>query len=323
MYIYLVFLNKGLNYKTAFDKINRVCLWQKLVSNLINGKIYKCIYSLYQNSNSCIQYNGKLSDYFACNTGVRQGENLSPLLFAIYLNDLSKVLIQQYEGLPLIYNLTYDQLGEEYLAFCKFYILLYADDTAILTENPRDLQCSLNALYEYCKSNDLTVNTIKTKVMVFSNGKIRKLPTVTFGERRLDIVFEYHYLGVIFNYNGTFGKNVTNTVDKGHNAMYRLLNSTRKLMDLSLDMFESIVIPVITYGCKICGMENITKLETLQLKYFKYILGSNSTTFSIMVYGELGRFPVDIEITTRLLCFWANIVMCESCTLSYIMYKLI
>ena len=54
-------------------------------------------------------------------------------------------------------------------------------------------------LYEYCKSNDLTVNTTKTKVMVFSKGKIRKLPTVTFGERRLDIVFEYHYLGVIFN----------------------------------------------------------------------------------------------------------------------------
>ena len=272
-----LFLNKGLklycifvDYKTAFDKINRVCLWQKLVSNLINGKIYKCIYSLYQNSKSCIQYNGKLSDYFVCNTGVRQGENLSPLLFAIYLNDLSKVLIQQYEGLPLIYNLTYDQLGEEYLAFCKFYILLYADDTAILAENPRELQCSLNALYEYCKSNDLTVNTTKTKVMVFSKGKIRKLPTVTFGERRLDIVFEYHYLGVIFNYNGTFSKNITNIVDKGHNAMYRLLNCTRKLnlpMDLSLDMFESIVIPVITYGCEIWGMENIAKLETLQLKY--------------------------------------------------------
>ena len=112
---------------------------------------------------------------------------------AIYLSDLSKVLIQQYEGLPLIYNLTYDQMGEEYFAFCKFYILLYTDDTAMLAENPRELQCSLNALYEYYKSNDLTVNTTKIKVMVFSKEKIRKLPTVTFGERRLDIGCIYFF----------------------------------------------------------------------------------------------------------------------------------
>ena len=36
--------------------------------------------------------NGKLSDSFTCRTGVRQGDNLSPLLFALYLHDLEHSL---------------------------------------------------------------------------------------------------------------------------------------------------------------------------------------------------------------------------------------
>ena len=40
----------------------------------------------------CVRANGKMSDYFTCNVGVRQGENLSPLLFAIYLNDFESYL---------------------------------------------------------------------------------------------------------------------------------------------------------------------------------------------------------------------------------------
>ncbi len=56
------------------------------------------------------------SDYFPCNAGVRQSENLSPLLFAIYLND--------FHGL---YSLIVDTLDtlEIYL---KFFVLLYVDD---------------------------------------------------------------------------------------------------------------------------------------------------------------------------------------------------
>ena len=42
---------------------------------------------LYLVAKSCVKYNGSLSEYFMCNVGVRQGENLSPLLFALYVND--------------------------------------------------------------------------------------------------------------------------------------------------------------------------------------------------------------------------------------------
>ena len=44
--------------------------------------------ALYRKAKSCVKTGNVCSDYFYCYLGVRQGENLSPVLFAIYLNDL-------------------------------------------------------------------------------------------------------------------------------------------------------------------------------------------------------------------------------------------
>ena len=81
--IYCAFID----YRKAFDLIDRSCLWSKLISNGINGNIIRIVYNMYQNAKSCIKLGHNLSNSFACNIGVRQGENLSPLLFAMYLND--------------------------------------------------------------------------------------------------------------------------------------------------------------------------------------------------------------------------------------------
>ena len=85
--------------------------------------------------------------------------------------------------------------------FARLYTLLYADDTIVLAESIAELQKALNAVYEYCNSFKLTANTTKTKGMVFSNGKIRILPDLFFGNGKLEFVFEYQYLGILFNYN--------------------------------------------------------------------------------------------------------------------------
>ena len=57
---------------------------------------------MYQNAKSQISYKNVLSDPFPCRVGVRQGENLSPLLFAIYLNDFNAFLSQKYNGLTRV-----------------------------------------------------------------------------------------------------------------------------------------------------------------------------------------------------------------------------
>lgn len=55
----------------------------------------------YENANTRVRVGYSLSEEFVCNVGVRQGENLSPLLFALYLNDFAKYMSQWYKGLQL------------------------------------------------------------------------------------------------------------------------------------------------------------------------------------------------------------------------------
>ena len=88
--------------------------------------------------------------------------------------------------------------------YLKLFVLLYADDTIVLETT--QLQSALDALFNYCETWKLHVDTAKTKVLVFSRGKIRKLPVFKFGPNKLAIVDKYNYLGINCNCNGTFSK---------------------------------------------------------------------------------------------------------------------
>ena len=60
--------------------------------------------------------------------------------------------------------------------FFKIFMLLYTDDTIVLTESADELQKALNAVYDYCEMWQLTVNTEKTKVVIFSRTKVQNFP---------------------------------------------------------------------------------------------------------------------------------------------------
>ena len=79
----------------------------------------------------------------------------------------------------------------------KLYTLLYADDTVILAETATDLQTSLNALSSYCHEWDLTVNLSKTKVVIFSKGRITSHHGFTYNGEEVEVVDDYTYLGIV------------------------------------------------------------------------------------------------------------------------------
>ncbi len=58
---------------------------------------------------------------------------------------------------------------------------------------------------------DLRLTSEKTKIMVFarSRTRLRNLPTFKFGNLDLDLVDDYVYLGICFNWNGSFVKEKT------------------------------------------------------------------------------------------------------------------
>ena len=89
-------------------------------------------------------------------------------------------------------------------------------------------------------------------------------------------------------------------------------------------MFNKMVKPILLYGCEIWGMGNFDVLERIQLKFYKYIFNLKKSTPSYMIYGELGAAPLYIDIQTRIISFWCNLIQnSEKNKLSSIVYKAI
>ena len=81
-------LRAFIDLKQAFDKVWREGLSKKISKSKINGKFFRVIQNIYKNIKSCVLVNNSKTDFFISNIGVRQGENLSPLLINLFLNDL-------------------------------------------------------------------------------------------------------------------------------------------------------------------------------------------------------------------------------------------
>ena len=179
----------------------------------------------------------------------------------------------------------------------------------------------LNALHSYCKAWKLTVNISKTKIMIFSRGKVVKIPSWHFGPEPLEVEYNYTYLGTIFNFNGNFNKAKEKQICQAKRAMHGLLSKARKLNlppDIISHLFDVCIVPILLYGCEIWGFSDLTEIERVQLFFCKYILRLNRSTANCMVLGELGRLPIECLIKQRMLNFWARLISGKTSKLAHI-----
>ena len=188
-----------IDYQKAFDTVWREGLWYKMDKLYnIKGKILTVIKNLYSNIKSCVFVGGERSEFFESLTGVRQGENLSPLLFSLFVNDLEAYLSQKGP-------ITLDFKDDEISNYLNLLIILYADDTVILSNSAKDLQQSLNNLESYCLDWRLKVNPNKTKITIFGGRKVKKDKyNFKYDGKDIEQVDQFKYLGIVFKFNGNF-----------------------------------------------------------------------------------------------------------------------
>ena len=100
---------------------------------------------------------------------VRQGYNLSPVLFSLYLNDLKDfVRSKNVNGITCDTKPTNDI--DRAVTFFKLFVFLYEDDSALVAESAKDLQYAFNTFKIHCTTWKLRVNISKIKVIVFGKG---------------------------------------------------------------------------------------------------------------------------------------------------------
>ena len=140
--LYLAFVD----LEKAFNRAPRKVIWWAMRVVKIPEWIITLVKAMY-NARSRVRVDCEYSDVFSVNVGVHQGSVLSPFLFLIILEALSR----------------------EFRTGCPWEFL-YADDLAIAAETLDEVKNRLSLWKQKFAGKGLKVNVAKTKVLISSRG---------------------------------------------------------------------------------------------------------------------------------------------------------
>ena len=296
-----------LDYSKAFDYVVRDNLWYKLLKLGVRGKMFNIIQSIYSTVKSKVRGTKSITDFFECTLGVLQGESLSPFLFSMYVNDLDFLRNNGSTGIDR--------------GFMKLFVLLYADGGVLLAETSTGLQSGLDILYRYCTRSKLTLNVTKAKILVFrARGKLSFNDKWYYNGNELEIVDFFPYLGMVFSYTGS----ITQT-QQGRKAMFSLRSKLKRFVNINsvvyCDLFDKMVMPVLSYGCEIWGFYPAKAIEQVHKDFCKSILKVKRSTMNENMYGELERIPLIVQKYIRIVKYWLKILNIKQTRLTKVLYN--
>ena len=179
--LYVAFVD----FKQAFDRVDRHKLWSVLQKTGIKGKLFRSLNQIYKHVKAQVRSYGGISHSFRCLNGLKQGCMLSPALFTLFINKFAELI--ENSGIPGV------QLFPEVI---QVMILLFADDIALISDTIVGLQRHLNLLREYCVKKKIVVNIIKTKIVVFKkDGTLSRHEKWYYDGNLLEVVNCFTYVG--------------------------------------------------------------------------------------------------------------------------------
>ena len=251
------------DYQKAFDTINHNILFKKM--------------ELYGFSTSCINWfksylygriqitkcDGMyLSSPKPITIGVPQGSTLGPLLFILYVNDLSHI--------KHVFDVR---------------LKMYADDTVIyahgrsVDEVRQSLQPCLNYVYKWCIKNRLYMNMKKTKIMWFEQNNIIDVPNISYSINiegvELSRVYNYMYLGVDLDHMLSYDSHLDSVLNKTTQKLYIFRKIRRFITQLiAITVYKQMILPLVEY-CSILfnsgKKSKVGKIDKIQSKCIRII----------------------------------------------------
>ena len=111
--------------------------------------------------------------------------------------------------------------------------------------------------------------------MVFPRGKVRKYPKFQLGSNEIEVVEQYVYMRILFNYNGSFKKAIDKQITQARKAMFAVIETVKVLhlpADIVCELFNDCVVPVLLYGSEIWEFENLRDVEIFHRGFMRLIL---------------------------------------------------
>ncbi|KAM9947696.1 hypothetical protein ACTFIT_001026 [Dictyostelium discoideum] len=231
------------DFEKAFDSISHKALIRTLNHLKFPRKITNTILSMLTNTNIRVMVNGQLSESFRAGRGTKQGDPISPTLFAIVCECLSTSIRKDNTiiGIKLNQNNSM-KIGQ------------YADDTVTLASNIEDADKMDMKVIKFCQATAAKINDNKC-VCITKNPKI-KTKYKTIGAKE-----EERYLGFFFNRKGVISK-VDDTVNKLEN-LTKCYSSVSSTLKGRITILKSYLLSQLTFQLYINEINDIKKLENV------------------------------------------------------------
>ena len=254
----------------AFDRVWHKGLLFKLAQNGIQGKLLEWFTSYLQNRQQRTVIQSGVSTTQTVTAGVPQGSVLGPLLFLIYVNDITESLI----------SLT----------------RLYADGSSLYcsASSIQDIEGLLNhdmhQISFWAKQLLVDFNPNKTEAMFFTLRNEQALPKLLFNNTEINFVDNHKHLGLTINSNGQWSTHIENILVSASKVLNIMRKLKFKLSRSALNqIYISYVRPLLEYASIVwdgCNTNDSDSLEKLQNEAARIVTGLTRSVSLNNLYNE-------------------------------------
>ena len=306
--LFVVFVD----FRKAFDRVRRELLLERCRQLGIHGEFLGVLVAMYERVCARVAVGGDLGEVFTTTSGTKQGSELSPLLFGLFIELLHDLIRLKCPGAgPILDGLPVPDI-------------LYADDVALIAQSAAEAQTLMDVLDVFCRIFDMEVNMgpRKTCAVVFRRAQA-KVPSgfrLLFRGVEVSVQNEYTYLGVRVHATKGLAGASDALAASGCKAMHALLTQCRRAnltqLDIKTRMFDVLVEPVLSYASHIWGPQHFhkrlaasplgtdLKAEKVHSSYLRILCGAGKSTSLDVLYRDMHRLPVMFHWVVLAVRWW-------------------
>lgn len=173
----------------------------------LSPKFIFIIQQLYDNSSCQVIHDGKLTDTFQVQTGVRLGCLLLPTILLLVVDWIMRQATSD------------KKTGIQWTFTKQLEDLDFADDISLLSHRHQDAQEKLSHLAEKAEKTGLNIKTKKTEVMQINN---KKQDPITLHDEDLNEVEKFVYLGSVVSKDGETDEDINSRINKARHTFNTL-----------------------------------------------------------------------------------------------------
>lgn len=280
--LYIVFVD----FTKAFDTVDRSTLWKVLKIYGCPEQLIQIIRNFHLDMKAQVSIGGEPSEEFSVNHGVKQGCVLAPTLFSLYLTAVLDTMGQEQDSGVLLRTRTDGKLFN--LARLRSHTktrktcireLLYADDSALVADNPEAMQEIVDRFACAADTFGLKINISKTELLYQPPpGSATEPPDIRVHGEALKVTESFTYLGSTVTSTNSADLEVERRIQsatKAYCALYKRLWSQHDIsLKTKAKVYSVAVLPCLLYAieCTTLYKRHVRALTRVQLRHLRAIL---------------------------------------------------